>query len=289
MRTLAFFLPLAATGFGCGSHVYYDLERDLDPQGCGEPGYLVIAGTVDGAPVQIYDQFFQATFAPGAIGTSKDSPNDEGVVLVPETQFPCGAMAPDCPNVYGGSTASAAAMVNLSLDGGGTTIWLCDADHPTVTFSPLGSPEAQTIDVASTLASLRNLGSCPGAPVDAKLTSSIGPLAGVLNGTSFESAIVMPIVYPSPHLGYGDAVLAYQGGGALLWETGTAQREAGVILMAAGSPDPGAVYCFDGPDYAWGSAGPSVVPNLTRLGTCAEAPPVKGSLSVCAALGQDPY
>src|SRR5580700_7710756 len=105
MRTLAFFLPLAATGFGCGSHVYYDLERDLDPQGCGEPGYLVIAGTVDGAPVQIYDQFFQATFAPGAIGTSKDSPNDEGVVLVPETQFPCGAMAPDCPNVYGGSTA----------------------------------------------------------------------------------------------------------------------------------------------------------------------------------------
>jgi hypothetical protein len=288
MRTLAFFLPLAATAFGCGSHVYYDLERDVDPQGCGETGSIVIAGTVDHVPVQIYDPFFSANFAPRAVGAAYGDPYYVAAAFIPETWFPCGAMAPSCPDAYGGSTPSAAALLNLPLGSGGTPTWLCDADHPIVTFTPLGSPGVQPLDVASTLTSLRKLGACPGAPVDASLSLSFDELTGTIHGTSFKSAVEMPLQYHLPEYYTGPVAWPFQGDGLIVFETASPEYQAGVVVMPTGSPDPGAVYCFAGPDYGWNNANLSVIPNLSRLGTCAEAAPVAGSLAVCAALGRDP-
>jgi hypothetical protein len=55
---------------------------------------------------------------------------------------------------------------------------------------------------------------------------------------------------------------------------------AGILVMPAGSPDPGAVYCVGGSENP--DNGPvTVLDNLSRLGTCADAPPLEGSLSVC--------
>jgi hypothetical protein len=53
-----------------------------------------------------------------------------------------------------------------------------------------------------------------------------------------------------------------------------------VLLMPDGSPDPGALYCVGSVSYD-PKTGNAVFGALSRLGTCAEATPIAGTVSAC--------
>jgi len=283
MRTLAF-LPVAIATLGCGSQVYWDDradERSGPPEGCGEVRTMVITGTVGGAPVQIDAPFAGNATSAGVIAFAE--PSGETAIFTPRTFFPNGDPDPST-SFFGGSSPSAVVTIQPAAGTGGPLSGVCDAGHPVVTFTTVLVKDLTHVFATTKLTSLRMLGVCPGAPVDAKLQISIitAPsglfhflLTGTVGGIAFQAA--------SYGSGFGAGTAVLDSGGEFFEGGGLVQEgePGGILVMPAGSPDPGAVYCFGGSeDLDYGAV--TVLHDLSRLGTCADAPPLSGSLSVCA-------
>jgi hypothetical protein len=288
MRTLAF-LPVAIATLGCGSQVYWDDqidERSGPPEGCGEVGTMAITGTVGGVPVQIDGPFSGATTSDGIIASSE--PFRETAFFTPQTFFPNGD--PD-PWFFRGSSPSAVVTIQPAAGAGGPSSGICDAGHPVVTFTTVLVNDLTRVFATTKLTSLRMLGVCPGAPVDAKLQisttmtpSGLEPdlLTGTIGGVAFqalEQGGGFGVGTSEPDLWPGGGEF-FEGGG--LVQQGGDGDPGGILVMPAGSPDPGAVYCVGSSEWLDGGA-VTVLHDLSRIGTCADAPPLSGSLSVCAA------
>jgi hypothetical protein len=286
MRTLAF-LPVAIAALGCGSQVYWDDRADENsgpPERCGDPGTMAITGTVGGVPVQIDAPFSGMATSEGIIALAQ--PSGATAIFTPQTFFPDGDPDPST-SFYAGSTPSAVATIQPTPVASGPLSGICDAGDPVVTFTLVEENSLFHLNVTTRLASLRRLGVCPGAPVDAKLSLSFDPntpsilLTGTVGGTSFQANFYEPIFGSSSVPGASPAQAGFFKGGGLLQQPPDASLPA-ILVMPAGSPDPGAVYCVGGYEDLDGGA-VTVLTNLSRIGTCADAPPLSGSLSICIA------
>jgi hypothetical protein len=297
MRTLAF-LPVAIATLGCGSQVYWDDradERSGPPEGCGEVRTMVITGTVGGAPVQIDAPFAGNATSAGVIAFAE--PSGETAIFTPRTFFPNGDPDPST-SFFGGSSPSAVVTIQPAAAAGGPLSGICDAGDPVVTFTPVWVNGRLRVYATTKLASLRKLGVCPGAPVDAKLQISLNPdttpssslpfqggmfLTGTVGGASFQAQ------WYGGNFGYSwldPGTLPtggefFEGGGFVEALPDGGRELSGILVMPAGSPDPGAVYCVGSSESLDGGA-VTVLSDLSRLGTCADAPTLSGSLSVCA-------
>src|SRR5262249_5075385 len=129
------------------------------------------------------------------------------------------------------------------------------------------------------LSSLSVLGNCPAAPVAGEITACFGggvgfcptgqTLASTLNGASFD--------WTSAVTGWGGQLGLYEiylnNGGILVLYIDADTVVGGLLLIAPGSPDEGAAYCFSS---GFLTPGPSngiqfTLSGLSRLGTCPAA------------------
>ncbi len=148
-------------------------------------------------------------------------------------------------------------------------LWICDDTGLTGAISP------KTLSIEPvTFTAPRSLGACPGEPVSGQLTEcedgvgcSFSDLDGVVGGQPVHA------VFDGGFNGEN----MFQGRGLL---ASGSSLQPFVFLMPEGSPDPGALYCVGsvGADPATGNL---VLGDLSRLGTCAEATPIAGAVSVC--------
>ena len=144
-------------------------------------------------------------------------------------------------------------------------LWLCQAPGPTLQIDPGTGALA-----SAAFSALRSLGACPGKPVSGYLASckgakpdcSNGDLVGTVNGQAVHA------VFGGS---FNDVEILYEGQGLLV---PGADLSPYVFIMPQGNADAGAVYCIGGQDAG-------KLTSLSRLGTCGEAAPIQGSLSVC--------
>ena len=159
-------------------------------------------------------------------------------------------------------------------------LWICDATGPTVTFKPQESkPEAEWVGGPVQFASLRRLGTCPGVPVSGQLTRCDNAISctkdgifGMVDGHAVDAPFVSGVYRDGYTLetGFEGRSLLFSGPGP----------DPSVFVMPDGSGDPGAIYCIgsNGSDPVTGN---QVMGSLSRLGTCAEAEPIAGSVTAC--------
>ena len=153
-------------------------------------------------------------------------------------------------------------------------LWVCDAPGPTVTIPPVW-----TVTTPVKFTSLRRLGTCPGVPVEGQLTRcdqgiacAKGGVIGTVAGHPVNAAFVGSFAV-------NDLVeeVDLAGRGVLLRDSGL---DPTVFMMPDGTGDAGAIYCIGsvGGDPATGEA---TLGSLSRLGTCADAVPIAGSVTAC--------
>ena len=141
--------------------------------------------------------------------------------------------------------------------------WICDAETPNAETAN-GFPFLITNPV--TLSGLHRLGTCPGTPIGGEFvckdgSCSLGEVGGTLTGGDVD---------PSTR-----GFTVFFGGGLFV---NLSAGSGGVLLLPQDHPDAGALYCVgtvvdDGGAVKLGA--------LSRLGTCAEAEPVAGGVTVC--------
>jgi hypothetical protein len=179
--------------------------------------------------------------------------------------------------------ASAEATGLLRMPGGDPRggEWFCAGGGSRVS---LGAPRTFA------LASLARLGPCPGAPVEGEVVGCFGgqlgfcpagpSLRSTLRGAEFDwtSAVTgtggMPGLYE----------IFLDNGGLLTLDIDLDTVLGGLLFIAPGSPDEGALYCFSGGFLEPGGQGAIkfTLGGLSRLGTCADAKPVDGAIAGCA-------
>jgi hypothetical protein len=148
-------------------------------------------------------------------------------------------------------------------------LWICDETGITGKISP------KTLSIEPlTFTAPRSLGACPGQPVSGQLMEcdngvgcGLSDLDGVVGGQP---------VHAEFDGGFAGETM-FQGRGLL---ASGGPLNPFVFLMPEGSPDPGALYCVGSADTD-AATGNLVLGDLSRLGTCAEATPIAGSVSVC--------
>lgn len=150
-------------------------------------------------------------------------------------------------------------------------LWVCDETGPLLT---LGG-ELDEIEPI-TLGALRSLGTCPGKPIDGHLTACDSG-----NGCKpwrFEGSIGGQAVLLDGDDDLGDE-RTFPGQGVLAPQSGLAPFVLMMPTSPADAPDPGALYCVG--SITIDPGGNRVLGDLSRLGTCAEAPPIAGAIAAC--------
>ena len=177
-------------------------------------------------------------------------------------------------NTAGSSFKSPAIWVRMPAGAPNGGAWLCDMQGETISVT--GSPTPTT---KFTLHALRRLGNCPAIPVSGQLgycdnpsaSCSLGALDGSINGAPFHADLGGGILGPSNE--FGDLL----SGGMLALEL--APQKQGALLTPLAFSDPSALYCVGSVSPNPGKA--TVLSELSRLGSCAEAPAVSGELTLC--------
>ncbi len=238
------------------------------PLSCGG-GQAVVYGEVDGQPIMVPTQVnglirSQEYYWQG-LGASGNA------YFTGDTSF-----------IVGNSTVHASrAWLQMPEGAPDALSWFCDDTGANVGFA---SPQNKSLVAGATLADLRKLGACPGVPVSGQLdyclvgstTCSWGTFQGTIGGD--------PITAPSISGGLGSGwpgpqVVTLDDGGLLVIRV-TGGKPTGILIRPGCGPNAGGLYCI-------GSITPGPLPDklvlgeLSRLGTCAEAPAVAGSLSMC--------
>ncbi|MCK6591731.1 MAG: hypothetical protein HUU21_22995 [Polyangiaceae bacterium] len=181
-----------------------------------------------------------------------------------------------------GSSAAATGLLRMPEEGPHAGEWFCAGNGSSVTTGE---------DKTFSLAALARLGACSaGTPVEGTIEGCFGPdaslcpfgkkLTSTLKGAEFdwETAVTgwggMPGVYE----------IFLDNGGILALYIELDTVLGGLLYIAPGSPDAGAVYCFGGGSLQPGaqSAIAFSLTGLSRLGTCADATPVGGAVEGCA-------
>lgn len=251
----------------------------LPSLGCAGTLETVITGVVDG-------QLLTST-------------SDQDYMSVSENDMLCGFgtfghafFSGNATFIGGGQTVHATrAWVQMPLDGPESLRWFCAAAGADVDIAPT-KPFEGNWTAGTTLTDLRELGPCPGAPVSGQLDYCvIGAQSGCKMG-AFQGTIDGAVVASSTPVGGGaggiwpgtpeegatqDEALA---GGELLSLVSTNGSSSGFLIASGGGPDDRAVYCI-GSITAGATPGMVVLGDLSRLGTCAEAPAVEGSMTLC--------
>ena len=224
-----------------------------------------MAGTVGGAPVQLSGSLTFDGLGQGGVVADME-PGGEQVI------FTSGTVS--FPEFWDGSAPGVVAMLRLPEGAQGPATWFCDADAPTVTFVPVGAPNTTgLLSITGTLGSLRALGACPGTPTTTHFALTNEGLTGAVDGMPFQSALNPGGLYPFGPLEIGAGF--YEGGSLVLRES----YPTAVVVLPASSADPGGVYCVGSAEDQ--SDGSTTFTQVTRLGSCAQAPAVAGSVSVC--------
>jgi hypothetical protein len=139
------------------------------------------------------------------------------------------------------------------------------------------------------LASLSSLGACPGTPVNGQITACLGD-SSCVDGNTFEGTLGdVSFDYGAAITGWGGVIDIYQvrldNGGFVVLDIVQDTVLGGLLFMAPGGPDPGALYCLGSGSMQPGGPAPNAISfsvgGISRLGTCADAAPVEGAVSGC--------
>lgn len=231
---------------------------------CG-PKEQAIAGVIDGVPLQFSVPSTGAGQHEGLFILSAEQGSH--LIFLFASSSPDGSASHPDVGLLGLPVLDEGDLSPLSTHQG---LWICDETGLTGKFSPT----ALSIE-SVTFTAPRSLGTCPGKPVSGQLTScndGVGCAFSALDGTVGGQPV-------HAQGGYGFAgERTFQGRGVL---ASGSPLNPFVLLMPDGSPDPGALYCV-GSVSADPTTGNMVLGDLSRLGTCAEATPIAGTVSVCA-------
>lgn len=178
------------------------------------------------------------------------------------------------PQSFGqiGVVASDRGFLRLPATDGGTGTWLC-RDAPSAVILEAGSAPSGLGKISFTWPSLRELGVCPGTPVNAALTFE--PMVG-LSGTLDGASIAIPST-ASMTTESGKWESHDLGDCGVLEVLHTTDPPRGVILLPSSVPGADAVFCVDG--ITKDGAG-FTLQGVSRLGGCSEESG-SGSLGVC--------
>jgi hypothetical protein len=139
------------------------------------------------------------------------------------------------------------------------------------------------------LASLAKLGPCPGAPVSGEITACLGD-SSCVSGNSFAGTLGdLSFDWSDAITGWGGFIEIYQvrfnNGGFVVLDITQDTIHGGLLFMPPGGPDAGAVYCLGPGSMQPGGPAPNAISfnagGLSRLGSCAEATAVDGTVSGC--------
>lgn len=248
------------------------------------PHQVSLLGSIDSVPIDVTVPFFhgggtlQNTLdAPGVI-TSADE-NDGHLIFMYSTCSHVNDVV-TCPTDLGMFRVPFVPPVPGEPPVPNQGLWICNATGPTVTYTAQESkPVEEQVRGPVSFASLRRLGACPGVPVSGQLTQCENDnfcgkesITGTVDGHPVDGAFVSGM--------YSDGTAletVFEGRGILLSGPG---HEPSVFLMPDGSGDAGAIYCI-GSTETDPVTGKLVMGNLSRLGTCAEAEPIAGSVTAC--------
>jgi hypothetical protein len=220
-----------------------------------------LTGSIDNQPEHFAGPLSGGTFSStaGILGFA----DNEGYLVVPGDSFQ--------PGVF----LSPEVLVQLPPGVPDPRSWFCAIDAP---ITAIGEPMA----ITSTLHDLRRLGACPGTPVTGQLVDcdpvlgcAGGQIQGQLGANDFTiqgaGSNALPGLWESNDLPSGGVLV-------LRWPS-IGATGAGMLRTPNDTSDPGAVYCIG--SAVIGAGGKVTLSDVSRLGTCAEAKPVAGELSVC--------
>jgi hypothetical protein len=179
-----------------------------------------------------------------------------------------------------GSPIDATGLFRMPSEGPSPGTWFCAGAGSSVTP---GMPRRFALE------SLSRLGDCPAASVAGEITGCFGggvgfcptgqTLVSTLDGAAFD--------WTSAVTGWGGQLGLYEiylsNGGILALYIQADTVLGGLLLIAPGSPDEGAAYCFSGGFLTPGAQNgiQFTLGGLSRLGTCPAATAVEGTLQGC--------
>jgi len=269
---------------GCGetSQKYQQCVDALDtPTVSCQPNKLVVGGSLDGAPLKLSETGGFALRL-GAEGTTV------GMVMRGESGFRIEADTPWLESTY--APVAASALVQVPVEGGGGVFYCAPAGKAVARYDENVRVKIKEIarlgacgeggQVAGSLTGCFPLfnGSCgEGARAGGYLTSELAGASFTREGASFAQGTTGPL----DGVGKYEITMA-DSLGFLDFTVGEGGSVRGVLRVAEGAPDAGALYCFAGGTFEKKSG----VVNFTlsvgeRLGTCATAKPVPGSVEAC--------
>lgn len=191
------------------------------------------------------------------------------------------ALFGDKPLEVAGSSASATGVFRMPEEGPSAGEWFC-----------AGGGSSVSIDTEKKfkLASLSRLGACPDETVAGEIDGCFGPDIGLCpKGTKLTSTIAgAEFDWTTSVTGWGGMPGLYEiyldNGGVLAMYIELDTVLGGLLYIAKGSPDEGALYCMHGGSLSPGgqSAMKFTLSGLSRLGTCADAEAAAGALDGCA-------
>lgn len=180
-----------------------------------------------------------------------------------------------------GASSNAIGVFRMPEEGPSGGEWFCAGS---------GSKATNGDQKTFSLAAVARLGACGGAPVDGEIDGCFGPDASLCPlGTKLTSSLKgAEFDWTSAVTGWAGMPGLYEifldNGGILALYIELDAVLGGLLYIAPGSPDEGAVYCFGGGALQPGSqnAIKFTLTGLSRVGTCAGATAVEGSLEGCA-------
>jgi hypothetical protein len=200
-----------------------------------------------------------------------------------------------------GETVAARGLIQLPGEDARSRTFVCAGEGSTLTLAPF-----EGSGWAAHLASLSQLGSCPGGtPVagEVSITLGDGSAPPKIVSTLADASFTVPVTSVGllgradrPGLSAEVFIDLRPGVAFVSFGEGASARvdEGGYFVVPDGSPDAGAVYCAGAGSTAVtsGSGETAVIEsvtlkNLRRLGSCAAAPASAGSLDVCAQPGAE--
>lgn len=289
-RTGGIILAVLALGFtqavgGCGGKVVVD-GIALGDGGGGSGGSLAqgsggangitckanefgLVGSIDGVAIDLQVPFEHYSISEGILAST-----GQGAGRIILLASACSLLEGTCATDTGLFRVPAVPLVPGQPLLANQGLWVCDAPGPTVTTVPL-TTSFQPV----TFASLRRLGTCPGVPVEGQLTRCDKGVACAADGVIGTVAGHPVNATYSGSFATNDLTVEtdFDGRGLLLWDSGP---DPSVFVMPDGTGDAGAIYCI-GSVGADPATGESILGNLSRLGTCADAQPIAGSVTAC--------